>query len=102
MAENDIGKVSEGLKKIVVGGLTGFKVKGRGKTVPPSIHASKGTEMFTPEFSDKYVVLVVLPDTKMDQAIKVIREHSKIGKIFVTPVLHAVDLATGVEDEEAI
>jgi nitrogen regulatory protein P-II 1 len=48
MAENDIGKVSEGLKKIVVGGVTVFKVKGRGKTVPPSIHASKGTEMFTP------------------------------------------------------
>ena len=102
MAENDIGKVSEGLKKIVVGGVTVFKVKGRGKTVPPSIHASKGTEMFTPEFSDKYVVLVVLPDTKMDQAIKVIREHSNIGKIFVTPVIHAIDLATGVEDEEAI
>jgi hypothetical protein len=38
----------------------------------------------------------------MDHAIKVIREHSKIGKIFVTPVIHAVDLATGVEDEEAI
>jgi nitrogen regulatory protein P-II 1 len=102
MAENDISKVSEGLKKIVVGGVTVFKVKGRGKTVPPSIHASKGTEMFTPEFSDKYVVLVVLPDTKMAEAIKVVREYSKIGKIFVTPVIHAVDLATGVEGEEAI
>jgi nitrogen regulatory protein P-II 1 len=102
MAENDIGKVSEGLKKIVVGGITVFKVKGRGKTIPASIHASKGTEMFTPEFSDKYVVLVVLPDSKMDPAIKVIRENSKIGKIFVTPVIHAVDLATGVKNEEAI
>jgi nitrogen regulatory protein P-II 1 len=102
MAENDIGKVSEGLKKISVGGITVFKVKGRGKTIPASIHASKGTEMFTPEFSDKYVVLVVLPDSKMDPAIKVIRENSKIGKIFVTPVIHAVDLATGVKNEDAI
>jgi nitrogen regulatory protein PII len=28
--------------------------------------------------------------------------NSKIGKIFVSPVSHAIDLATGVEDEQAI
>jgi nitrogen regulatory protein PII len=38
----------------------------------------------------------------MDDAIKIVRENSKIGKIFVTPVTHAIDLATGVEDEQAI
>lgn len=102
MAENDIAKVSEGLKSIGVGGLTVFKVKGRGKTVPAGIHTSKGTQIFTPEFGDKYVVVAVIPDEKMDDAIKIVRENSKIGKIFVTPVTHAVDLATGVEDELAI
>jgi nitrogen regulatory protein P-II 1 len=102
MAENDIAKVSEGLKSTGVGGLTVFKVKGRGKTVPAEIHASKGTKIFTPEFGDKYVVVAVLPDEKMNQAIKIVRENSKIGKLFVTPVTHAIDLATGVEDEQAI
>jgi nitrogen regulatory protein P-II 1 len=102
MADNDISKVSEGLKRIGVGGVTALKVKGRGKTIAASIHASKGTEMFTPEFSDKYVVIVFLPDIKIDEAIKIIRENSKIGKIFVTPVIRAIDLATGAEDEEAI
>ena len=102
MAENDIAKVSEGLKSIGVGGLTVFKVKGRGKTVPAGIHTSKGTQIFTPEFGDKYVVVAVISDEKMDDAIKIIRENSKIGKIFVIPVTHAVDLATGVEDELAI
>ncbi|MGE5820962.1 MAG: P-II family nitrogen regulator [Nitrososphaerota archaeon] len=102
MAENDITKVSEGLKKTGVGGLTVFKVKGRGKTIPAGIHASKGTKIFTPEFGDKYVVVAVLPDSGMDEAIKIIRENSKIGKIFVSPVSHAIDLATGVEDEQAI
>jgi nitrogen regulatory protein P-II 1 len=58
--------------------------------------------MFTPEFSDKYLVIVFLPDIKIDEAIKIIRENSKIGKIFVTPVIRAVDLGTGAEDEEAI
>lgn len=102
MAENDIAKVSEGLKKIGVGGLTVFKVKGRGKTVPAGIHASKGTQIFTPEFGDKYVVVAVLPDEIMDEAIKIIRDNSKIGKIFIVPVTRAVDLATGAEDEKAI
>ena len=44
MAENDIAKVSEGLKKTGIGGLTVFKVKGRGKTIPAEIHTSKGTQ----------------------------------------------------------
>lgn len=102
MAENDIVKVSEGLKKTGIGGLTVFKVKGRGKTIPAEIHTSKGTQIFTPEFGDKYVVVGVLPDAKIDEAINIIRENSKIGKIFISPVSHAVDLATGVKDEEAI
>jgi nitrogen regulatory protein P-II 1 len=102
MAENDIAKVSEGLKSTGVGGLTVFKVKGRGKTVPAEIHASKGTQIFTPEFGDKYVVVAVLPDEKMDEAINIVRKNSGIGKIFITPVTHAIDLATGVEDERAI
>lgn len=102
MAENDISNVSEGLKKIGIGGLTAFKVKGRGKNPPASIHASKGTTIFTPEFGDKYVVVAILPDPKMDDAIKIIRENSKMGKIFIYPVKHAVDLATGAENEQAI
>ena len=102
MAENDIAKVSEGLKKTGIGGLTVFKVKGRGKTIPAEIHTSKGTQIFTPEFGDKYVVVGVLPDAKIDEAVRIVRENSKIGKIFMSPVTHAVDLATGVEDEQAI
>jgi nitrogen regulatory protein P-II 1 len=102
MGENEISKISEGLKKMGIGGITAFKAKGRGKTIPESIHASLGTEIYTPEFSDKYVVLLVLPDTKMDEAINIIKTNCKIGKVFVTPVIRAVDLATGAEAEEAI
>ena len=76
MAENDIAKVSEGLKKIGVGGLTVFKGKGRGKTVLAGIHAALGTQIFTPEVGDKYVVVVVLADEIMDEALKIIRDTS--------------------------
>lgn len=102
MAENDVSKISEGLKKIGVGGLTVLKVKGRGKTIPPSVHASKGTEIYTPEFGDKYLLIVVLPDAKKDDAVNIIKENSKIGKILITPVNQAIDLTTGVEGEQAI
>ena len=44
-----------------------LQAKGRGKTIPKRIHAELGTEIYTPEFSDSYVVLLVLPDTKMDE-----------------------------------
>ena len=85
-----------------IGGLTVFKAKGQGKTIPKRIHAELGIEIYTPEFSDRYVVLLVLPATKMDEAINIIKANCKIGKVFVTPVMRAVDLATGAEAEEAI
>ena len=43
MGENEISKISEGLREIGIGGLTVFKAKGRGKTIPKSIHAELGT-----------------------------------------------------------
>ena len=48
------------------------------------------------------MVLLVLPATKMDEAINIIKTNCKIGKLFVTSVMRAVDLATGAEAEEAI
>jgi nitrogen regulatory protein P-II 1 len=100
--QNDVEAISEALKKIHVGGITILRVKGRGKTVAPKIHASKGTEMFTPEFSDKYTVQVIVEDEKENEAIKLIRANSKVGKIFISPVTRAIDIESGKENEKAI
>jgi nitrogen regulatory protein P-II 1 len=100
--QNDIEAISQALKKIKVGGITILKVKGRGKTVAPSIHASKGTEMFTPEFSDKYTLQVIVDDSKEKDVINIIRANSKMGKIFISPVIRAIDIESGVENEKAI
>ena len=78
--QNDIEAISEGLKKIKVGGITILKVKGRGKSAAPKIHASKGTEMYTPEFGDKYKLEVIVDDNKENDVIKIIRANSKNGK----------------------
>jgi nitrogen regulatory protein P-II 1 len=49
MSKN-IKAVSDSLKGMNVGGITISKVKGRGKSIAPQIHASKGTEMYTPDW----------------------------------------------------
>ena len=64
ISQNDIKAVSDALKTINVGGITISKVKGRGKSIVPQIHASKGTGMYTPEFGDKYKLEVVVSDSK--------------------------------------
>ena len=102
IGKNDVMTISEGLKKIPVGGLTVTKKRGRGKNPPPEIHASKGTQVFTPQFGDKYMLEVIVPDSKEEEVIKIVRENTKIGKIFVYPVLRAIDIATGNKDDEAI
>ena len=102
ISQNDIKAVSDALKTINVGGVTVSKVKGRGKSIVPQLHASKGTGMYTPEFGDKYKLEVVLPDNKENDAIDVIRKNTKIGKIFIWPVARAIDIESGVENELAI
>lgn len=100
--ENDVEAISNGLKKIHVGGVTVLKVKGRGKTLPPEIHASLGTEIFRPEFGDKYMLDVVVVDDKENDVIKIVRSNSKMGKIFISPIIRAIDIESGAENERAI
>lgn len=100
--QNDVKAISVALKKLDVGGITISKVRGRGKTIAPQLHASKGTEIFIPEFSDKYILQVIVDDNQEKDVIKIIREKSTIGKIFISPVIRAIDIATGAENEKAI
>jgi len=74
------------LKTIHVGGITVLKVKGRGKTLHPEIHASLGTEMFRPEFGDKYALQAIVSDNKETMLLKLLEHNSKIGKIFISPI----------------
>ncbi|MFQ5496861.1 MAG: P-II family nitrogen regulator [Nitrosopumilus sp.] len=102
LGENDVMAISEALKKIGIGGLTVSKARGRGKRPGPEIHASKGSEIFVPQFNDKYRIEAIVSDTKEDEVIKIIKEKGRVGKIFVSQILRAVDIATGNEGEETI
>ena len=102
LGENDVMAISEGLKKIGIGGLTVAKVRGRGKRPGPEIHASKGSEIFVPQFNDKYQLEAIISDTKEDEVIGIIKDKGRVGKIFVSQILRAIDISTGNEGEETI
>lgn len=102
LGNNDVMAISEGLKEIGIGGLTVSKVRGRGKNPGPEIHASKGSEIFVPQFNEKYLMEAIIPDTKEDEVINIIKEKGRVGKVFVSQILRAVDIATGNEGEETI
>lgn len=102
LGENDVMAISEELKKIGIGGLTVSKVRGRGKRPGPEIHASKGSEIFTPQFNDKYRIEAIIADAREDEVIGIIKENGRVGKIFVSQILRAVDIATGDEGETTI
>ncbi|HJU14286.1 MAG TPA: P-II family nitrogen regulator [Candidatus Nitrosotalea sp.] len=102
VGQGDIKAISDGLKKINVGGITVMKVRGRGKSTSPKIHAAKGTEMFTPEFNDKFVIQVIVQEKDEPNVVQIIKENAKIGKIFISPIVRAIDIASGEENEKAI
>jgi len=102
LAENDVMAISESLKELQIGGLTVGKVRGRGKKPPPEIHTSKGSSIFQPQFSQKYVIELVIPESKEDQVINIIKNKGTSGKIFVSPILRSIDIATGEEGEDVI
>ena len=102
LPENQIKAISDALKKLSVGGITAYKGWGRGKSVAKEIHASKGTEVFTPEFGDRFIVEIVIPDEKKNEVIEAIRASSTFGKIFVAPISEAYDIQTPKKDEQVI
>src|SRR5579875_692995 len=102
VGQGDTKAISDGLKKMHVGGITVMKVRGRGKSTSPKIHAAKGTEMFTPEFSDKYVIQVIVEEKDEEAVVQIIKDNAKIGKIFISPISRAIDIASGAQDEKAI
>ena len=102
LGNNDVMAISEGLRTIGIGGLTVSKVRGRGKKPGPEIHASKGSEIFIPQFSDKYRIEAIVSEAQEDEVIGIIKEKGRVGKIFVSQILRAVDIATGEEGDKTI
>jgi nitrogen regulatory protein P-II 1 len=48
------------------------------------------------------VIVVIIPESKEEDVINIIKTKGTVGKIFVSQILRAIDIGTGKEGEETI
>ena len=98
--------VSEVLRNANTGGMTQYKVEGRGKVKAQEVAVGRGTMKYTPEYVPRTKVEVIIKDDQLESLINTLAERlsgdSLGGKLFVTDVPIAVDLSTNKRDESAI
>ena len=98
-------EVKDALSEIGIEGMTVTEVKGFGRQKGHT-EIYRGSE-YTVDFLPKIKLEIVLADNAVDQAIAVIAEAAKTGKIgdgkiFVIPVENVFRIRTGETGEQAI
>lgn len=97
--------VIEVLKDANIGGMSHYRIEGRGKIKPEEVYVGRGTMTNKPKFIPRTKVEVVVSDKKVERLITAFRNKlgdNIGGKLFVIEVPKAVDLSTGKMDENAI
>jgi len=101
-----LDNVSEILKSANTGGMSHYKVEGRGKVKAEEVAVGRGTMKYTPEYVPRTKVEVIIKDDQLESLINKLVENlggdSLGGKLFVTDVHVAVDLSTNKRGESAI
>ena len=101
-----LSDVSEILKSANTGGMSHYKIEGRGKVKAEPVAIGRGTTQYTPEFIPRTKVEVIIKDDQVEGLINELVEKLGVdalgGKVFVTDVQTAVDLASKVRGESAI
>ena len=82
-----LNDISEILKSANTGGMTHYKVAGRGITKAEAVAVGRGTTQYTPEFIPRTKVEVVIKDVQVERLIDKLTERLGDvlgGKVFVT------------------
>jgi nitrogen regulatory protein P-II 1 len=98
-------EVKDALSEIGIVGMTVTEVKGFGRQKGHT-EIYRGSE-YTVDFIPKVKLEIVLSDSAVDQAISVIAQAAKTGKIgdgkiFVLPVENAIRIRTNETGEQAV
>lgn len=100
---NDVNRI---VKDAHVGGMSFYRVEGRGKIKAKPVAIARGTQQFTPEFVPRMKIEVVVKDEQVDGIFSKIVDKLASpdigGKIFVVDVVRAIDLATKEQGERAL
>jgi nitrogen regulatory protein P-II 1 len=100
-----LGDVSEILRNANTGGMSHYRIQGRGKVKAEPVEIARGTARYTPEFIPRTKVEVIIRDDQVETLIDKLAEtlgDALGGKLFVTDVHVAVDLSTKKRGEYAI
>ncbi len=97
--------VKDALQDIGFTGMTVSEVKGFGRQKGHT-ELYRGAE-YTVDFLPKVKIEVVIPDTMVERTVEAISEAARTGrigdgKIFISPIEHAVRIRTGEKDKDAI
>jgi nitrogen regulatory protein P-II 1 len=84
--EQGLKYVDEILREAQVGGMTHYKVEGRGSTKAEAVAGGRGTMKYTPEYIPRTKVEVVVKDDQVDLLLRKIMDrlgaNEISGKIF--------------------
>ena len=100
-----LDEVREALGEIGVSGLTVTEVKGFGRQKGHT-ELYRGAE-YVVDFLPKVKVEVVVPNNRVETVTEAIVKAARTGKIgdgkiFVSPIEHAIRIRTGEEDDAAV
>jgi nitrogen regulatory protein P-II 1 len=94
------------LKSLDVGGMSHYGIEGTGKIKVDPVVATTHPRQAPPEYIPRQKVEEVVKDEQVEQLISRLRERLSYdpqgGKIFVTDVPIAVDIASNKRGEDAI
>jgi nitrogen regulatory protein P-II 1 len=105
--ESKLGIVVENLKTTGVGGITIIQSRGVGAAGRPILGVARGTAKSQAEFNRLYTVITVVDDSKVDSVVNAIIDAAHTGntgdgKIFITNVEEAFDIATRQSGKDII
>jgi len=99
-------EVNDTLKDAGVGGMSYYRIEGRGRYKASSVAIGRGTRTYTPEFIPRMKVEVVVGDSQASQLLTTLLDklggQSPGGKVFILDVPEAADLVTRAKGEDAI
>ena len=102
-ALNDVNDI---LKESQVGGMSHYRIHGRGSSISEEVGLQTGTMRYTPEYNPRTKIEVVVRDDQVDSLLHKIvdklRASDIIGKIFVVDVPIAVDIRSNKTGESAL
>jgi nitrogen regulatory protein P-II 1 len=102
-ALNDVNDI---LKESQVGGMSHYRIHGRGSAKAEEVAVGLGTMRHTPEYNPRTKIEVVVRDDQVDSLLHKIvdklRTSEIVGKIFVLDVPIAVDIRSNKTGESAL